>query len=530
MPTPTYDVLIIGSGAAGGMAAWVLARAGANCLMLDAGPAVDYEKARVMKAVYDLPYRGFGKPGRFPHIVQASEFDANLWVDEKQNPYSYDPNDPYYWVRIRAVGGKTLRWGRQSWRLSDYEFHCKDHDGHGENWPLSYKDIAPFYDRCEPMFHVSGKKEGLPQLPDGIYTPDESRDSVCVQRFSEACRKQGITATKMRRATGTLASSANLLLPGALESGNLTLTTNAVVRNITLDPKTGLANGAWFIDRRSKREYHAKAKIVIVGASCLESCRILLNSTSRHFPKGLANSSGTLGHYLFDQFYVKGSVVASVPEAQGGKGGRNLMGGGGYVVRFRNLERGKREKNFLRGYALDFGSGFTPAARLLPYYGAKLQEKMQELAGTGFNITTMGEALPLYENHVRLNPILKDEWGIPVLHITQKYTENEHNMAKDAMETGAQLCRDAGFEVLAQHAQMVPPGESIHELGTVRMGADPKKSVLNGWNQSHDVKNLFVVDGSCFPSGGVQNPTLTILALSMRASEYILDQRKKGEL
>lgn len=524
----TYDVLIIGSGAGGGMAAWVLARAGADCLMLDAGPLIDYDKQRVMKAVYDLPYRGFNRPGRFPHVTQASEFDANLWADEKQNPYSYPPSDPYYWVRIRAVGGKTLRWGRASWRLSDYEFKGKDHDGFGENWPVSLADLAPFYDRVEPMFRVSGRNEGLPQLPDGKLIPDESRDSLSVQRFIAACKKNNVPTTKPRRATGTLASSYNLLLPAALESGNLTLTPNAVVREVTVDPKTGLANGAIFIDRRSKREYQVSAKTVIVSASTLESTRILLNSKSPRFPAGLANSSGVLGHYLFDQFYVKNTVVAVVPEARGGKGGRTLMGGGGYVPRFRNLKR--KEKNYIRGWAWDFGSGFTPQARYLPLYGEELQKELANLAGSGFGLTTMGEALARKENHVRIHPTLKDEWGIPCLQITQKYSDNEFNMAKDAMETAAMLCREAGFEVLAQHAQMVPPGESIHELGTCRMGSDPKTSVLNGWNQTHDVKNLFVVDGSSFVSAGVQNPTLTILALTMRASEYILDQKKKGLL
>ncbi|MBI4910134.1 MAG: GMC family oxidoreductase, partial [Acidobacteria bacterium] len=316
--------------------------------------------------------------------------------------------------------------------------------------------------------------------------------------------------------------------PAAFESGNLTLTANAVVREITVDPKTGLANGAIFVDRRSKREFQAEASVVVLSASCLESSRILLNSKSRQFPNGLANSSGTLGHYLFDQFYVKGSVVAAVPEAKGGRGGRGVNGGGGYVVRFRNVK--DREKDFIRGYAYDFGSGFTPQARYYPLYGEELLKAMNENAGAGFSMTTMGEALPRHENHVRINPNVKDEWGIPVLHISQRYTDNEHRMAKDAMETGVELCKSAGFEILAQHAQMVPPGESIHELGTCRMGADRKKSVLNGWNQAHDVKNLFVVDGSSFPSGGAQNPTLTILSLSMRASEYILEQRKKGDL
>lgn len=523
-----YDVVIIGSGAAGGMAAYVLCKAGVKCLMLEAGPMLDMQRHRTMKAVYDLPYRGFGKPGRFPHITQASEFDANMWIDEKANPYSHPENDPFYWVRIRMVGGKTLRWGRASWRLSNYEFKGKDHDGFGENWPISLEDLAPFYDRVEPLFRVSGRNEGWPQMPDGNITPDESRDSTSVQRFKAAAAKLGVPTTKPRRATGTLASSVNLLLPDALATGNLTIVPNAVVREIGTDPATGLVNAVHFLDRRNKREYSVPAKVLMMGASTLESTRLLLNSRSRRFPNGLANGSGVLGHYLFDQFYVKNSVVAIVPEARGGKGDRTLMGGGGYIPRFRNL-KGK-EKNFIRGYAFDFGSGGTPSPELLPAYGGEMMKMMEELQGTAFSMTTMGEGLPRYENKVSIHPTLKDDWGIPCLHIEQTYTDNEFNMAKDAMETGAAACEGAGFEVLAKHWEMVPPGESIHEVGTCRMGADPKKSVLNGWNQAHEVKNLFVLDGSAFVSGGAQNPTLTILALTMRASEYLMEQKKKGQI
>jgi len=502
-----YDVVIIGSGAAGGMAAYVLCKAGVKCLMLEAGPMLDMQRHRSFKAVYDLPYRGFNKPGRFPHITQASEFDANLWIDEKANPYSYPENDPYYWVRIRMVGGKTLRWGRASWRLSDFEFKCKDHDGFGENWPLGLEDLARFYDRVEPLFRVSGRNEGWPQMPDGKITLDESRDSTSIQRFKAAAAKLGVPTTKPRRATGTLASSVNLLLPEALATGNLTIVPNAIVREIGMDAATGRVNAVHFLDRRNKREYSVPAKVLMLGASTLESTRLMFNSRSRLFPNGLGNSSGVLGHYLFDQFYVKNTVVAIVPEARGGKGDRTLMGGAGYIPRFRNL-KGK-EKNFIRGYAM---------------------KMMDELQGAAFSMTTMGEGLPRYENKVSIHPTLKDDWGIPCLHIEQTYTENEFNMAKDAMETGAAACEGAGFEVLAKHSEMVPPGESIHEVGTCRMGADPKKSVLNGWNQAHDVKNLFVLDGSAFVSGGAQNPTLTILALTMRASEYLIDQKKKGQI
>ncbi|MBI1789257.1 MAG: GMC family oxidoreductase [Acidobacteria bacterium] len=516
MPTE-HDVLIIGSGASGGMVAHTLTRKGIKCLMLDAGPQVDFERHRVLKPVYELPYRGFGRPGRFPHVTQANEFNANVWADEQQNPYTYDPNDPYYWVRVRLIGGKTLMWGRASWRLSDYEFKCKDHDGFGDNWPLEYKDLAPYYDRVEPLFRVSGRKEGLAQLPDGVFLEDSSRDSSSVQRFIDAARRMNIPTTKQRRSTGQLASSVNLLLPDALATGNLTIVPNAVVREITTDRTTGLANGAHFVDRRSRQDYHVKARVVVVGASCLESARLLLNS-------GLANSSGVLGHYLFDQTYTKNIVQCIVPEARGGKGGRTLMGGGGYVVRFRNLQA--REKKFLRGYAYDFGSGGTPSPKYFPLYGQALQKKVAEVSGAAFSMTAMGEVLPRFENHVRINKDVKDAWGIPALHIQHRYTDNENEMVKDAMNVAEELCRGAGFEILAKHSQMVPPGESIHELGACRMGNDPKRSVLNRFNQSHDIRNLFVVDGSAFVSGGSQNPTLTILALALRASEYLAEQMR----
>ena len=527
MPS-NHDVVIVGSGAAGGMAAYTLSKLGVKCTLLEAGPMLDLERHRSMRPVSDLPYRGFGRPGRFPHLVQASEFDANLWADEKQNPYTYDDDKRYHWVRMRLVGGKTLRWGRASWRLSDLEFKCKDHDGVGENWPVSYSDLAPYYDRVEPLFRVAGRNEGLPQLPDGKLLIDDSRDSLSVQRFIASADKLGIRTTKPRRATGTFASSANLLLPDALATGNLQLVPNAVVREISVDKNTGLVDGVYFLNRHSKQEYFLPARAVILGASTLESSRLMLNSKSPRYPKGLANSSGTLGHYLLDQFYIKNVVTAVVPEARGGRPPRNLMGGGGYVVRFRNVE--KKEKNFVRGYTYDFSSGGTPNPKYLPLYGEALLKEMSALNNAAFSMTTMGEVLPRFENHVRINPDVKDEWGIPALHITHRYTDNEQAMAKDSMEMAEQMCRGAGFEILAKHSEMVPPGESIHELGTCRMGSNPKTSVLNGYNQAHDVKNVFVTDGSSFVSGGAQNPTMTILALSMRASEYLAEQMRQGNV
>lgn len=523
MAEKEYDVLIIGSGASGGMAAYTLTQKGLKCLMLDAGPPVDFSRHRGLKAAYELPYRGFGKPGRLPHVFQATEFNANVWADEEQNPYTHDPQEPFNWVRVRLVGGKSLFWARMSFRLSDYEFKAKDHDGYGDNWPISYADLAPYYDKVEPIFRVSGRKEGLPQLPDGIFVEDESPYSDSIKRFMASAKQRGIPVTKIRRALGNgqLASSLNLLLPDALATSNLKIVPNAVVREITVDRKTGLVNGVKFVDRQSRREMRAKARVVVVGASCLESTRLLLNS-------GIANSSGVLGHYLHDQFYISQTVQAVVPEARDGKGTRALMGGGGYIPRFLNLK--KKEKDFIRGYAVDFNSGGTPDAKYFPLYGEPLHKAIESCRGAGFTFTTMGEVLPRFENHVRLDQNVRDAWGVPALRIEARYTDNEFKMAKDAVNTLEELCRASGFEVLATRETMFPPGYSIHELGTCRMGDNPKTSVLNKWNQSHDIKNLFVVDGSSFVTGGTQNPTMTIVALAMRASEYLAEEMRKGNV
>ena len=523
MAAPNYDVLIIGSGASGGMAAYTLSRKGIKCLMLDAGPPVDFQNNRVSRPAWELPYRGLGKPGRLAHVFQANEYNANQWVDEQQVPYTHDPAEPFNWVRVRYVGGKSLFWARMSFRLSDYEFKAKDHDGFGDNWPISLADLAPYYDQVEPIFRVRGRKEGLKQLPDGNFIEDATPWSPAVQKFIGEANKRSITVTKMRSSLGRgqLASSLNLLLPDALATGNLTIVPNAVVRDITIDRNTGRVNGANFLDRHSRREMHAKAKVVVLGASCLESTRILLNS-------GIANSSGVLGHYLHDQFYITQSVQAVMPEVRNKTAPAGYASGGGYIPRFRNLQT--KEKDFLRGYAFDFSAGGTPDAKFFPLYGKALDEALEAHRGTGFTGTCMGEVLPRFENHVRINKDVKDAWGIPVLHFQARYGSNEFNMAKDAINTMAELCRACGWEVLARRDQPFPPGYSIHELGTCRMGDNPKTSVLNKWNQSWDIKNLFVVDGSSFVTGGSQNPTMTILSLSMRASEYLAEQSRKGEL
>ncbi|HEY4354367.1 MAG TPA: GMC family oxidoreductase [Acidobacteriaceae bacterium] len=523
MSVQTTDVLIIGSGHAGGMAAKVLTEKGISCLMLNAGPVVDVTRQATRKLPDELPFRGFKPPGKLEHVFQASEFNANVWVDESEVPYTFNPLHAYNWVRVRLFGGRSLFWSRQSFRLSDFELKARSRDGFGQDWPLDYAELSPFYSRVEEIMQVAGAMDGPPQMPDGNFILDKEPWSDSMKRFMAAAQPKGISVCKQRRAVGRdgLASSINLLLPDAERTGKLTSVQNAVVRQITVDKHTGLPNGCKFIDRLSHREMEVRARIVVLAAGTLESARLLLNS-------GLANSSGVLGHYLCDQIYGAG-IVASVPEARNGRADKKLMGGGAIVPRFRNIS--DKHPKFLRGYALNVTSTTgAMGANNFAAYGEELDRKMDEYYGSGFHMTIMGEVLARHENHVRINHEKLDAWGIPVLHIETQYTDNEYNMAADAVDTMSEVCTDAGFEILATNKRPNPPGYSIHEVGTARMGDDPKTSVLNRWSQSHDHKNLWVVDGSGFPSSGWQNPTMTILSLSMRASERLADEMKKGNL
>jgi choline dehydrogenase-like flavoprotein len=523
MAEEIVDVLIIGSGHSGGMAAKVLTEKGISCLMLNAGPIADVHKDTELKPAYALPFRGFKQPGRLPHVFQSNEFNANTWVDEQEVPYTYDPKQPYNWVRVRLFGGRSLFWSRQSFRLSDYEFKGKSHDGFGDDWPINLADLAPYYSRVEEIFRVRGRADGLPQYPDGNFVPDDSPWSGCMQRFIAAGKQMGIPVCKPRSSEGVngLASSVNLLLPDAFATGKLKAIPNVVVRELGVDKNTGLVNEVHFVDRLSRREMSVRARVVVLAAGTLESTRLLLNSR-------LANSSGVMGHYLIDQVYGPG-IVCSVPEARDGKATPGLMGGGALIPRFRNLDT--QAKKFIRGYALNVSSSTHQMdPRNFAAYGEELQKKLDSYSGSGFSTGIMGEVLARYENHVSIDKTVVDAWNIPVLRIDTKYTDNEFNMARDAVDTSIELAQAAGFEVLSKNYDPNPPGYSIHELGTCRMGDDPKTSVLNKWSQSHDIKNLFVVDGSSFVSSGWQNPTMTIVALAMRSSEYLAEQMRQGNV
>jgi choline dehydrogenase-like flavoprotein len=523
MPDKTTDVLIIGSGHSGGMAAKVLTAKGISCLMLDAGPIADVDKDTVLKPASELAYRGFTPPGQHDHVFQANEFNANVWVDETRIPYTYDADKPYNWVRVRMFGGRSLFWSRQSFRLSDYEFKAKSHDGFGEDWPIDHAELDPWYSRVEGIFRVNGSNDNLAQLPNGNLLLQEPPWPESILRMKAAGAKLGVPFTRQRRALGRddLASSVNLLLPDAFATGKLEAVPNVIVRTLSVDRNTGLVDGAHFVERLSHREMHVKAKVVILAAGALESTRILLNS-------GVANSSGVLGHYLSDQIYGAG-IVCSVPEARKGKGHPGLMGGEAIIPRFRNLDT--KSEGFLRGYALNvYSSAGAMDPRNFADYGDGLENKLAEYHGSGLILNLMGEVLARFENHVRISKDAVDSWGIPALHFSTKYSDNEFNMARDAVTMACALAEDAGFDVLTRNEKPNPPGYSIHEMGTCRMGNDARTSVLNRWNQSHDTKNLYVVDASCFVSSGWQNPTLTLTALAMRAADHLAGQLQRGEL
>jgi choline dehydrogenase-like flavoprotein len=577
--TKKYDAVIIGSGAAGGMAAHVLTTHGLQVLMLEAGKKLNIEQElRSMEWPYDNAHRGGLPPGshsltlneytirRPPYgpgfeksknlysYVGSTDYMKNIVVNERDNPYT---GTNYAWVRARCLGGKTNIWGRLSLRLSDYDFKAKDRDGFGENWPISYSDIAPYYDKVDLYLGITGVKENLPYLPDSLFQRPTKLNCAEVT-LKQGIQKMGRVLTQYRAGVTTdglkhnkyrsrcygrgacerkggcdihaaFDSPTGLIYP-AMDTGNMTLRPNSTVREIVVDPATGKASGVHFTDSQTMKDYTVKAKVVIVAASTLESARLLLLSKSRQYPNGLANSSGHVGHNFCE--HVMGPHVAGQATDRVGKPPTLDDGrpGGFYLTRFRNLA--EKHPKFIRGYGFEGGSGagMFPPGTDNPGFGAAFKEEVRKNQGSYIAMGAFGEVLARYENFVDLDPVVKDKWGIPALRFHYKFGENEHNMVKDMKETAQEMFEAAGLKIIFVSDRVLTEGWSIHELGTARMGNDPKTSVLNQFQQSHDVKNLFVVDGSAFVNASCQNPTWTIMALCWRSCDYLADQLAKNEL
>ncbi len=581
--SPTYDAVVVGSGAAGGMAAYVLTTHGFKVLLLEAGKYQDTSKIlHSMEWPYDHPRRGrmpsdyhaltlneynvrdlpyarnspYNKVQSYVQGWSGTDYSKTLVVDEKQNPYT---GTRYAWVRARAVGGKTNIWGRLALRLSDYDFKAKDRDGYGENWPISYSDIEPYYDKVDLYLGISGHPEHLPYLPDSkfqrpvklTYSEVHLRETLkgmgrVLTPYRAGVTTDGLKHNKYRsRCYGRGACDRHVggcdihaafdsptgLIRPAWDTGNLTMRTNATVYEVTVDKNSGKATGVSFLDSETKKSYQVKAKTVILAASTLESARLMLLSKSSLYPNGIGNSSGHVGHNFCE--HMMGPSVSGFMKELVGKPKTNDDGrpGGFYVPRFRNLD-GKKS-DFLRGYGYEGSSGTTmlpSTAYSTPGFGEEFKKHVREYAGATIEMGAFGEVLPRYENYVEIDPNVKDAWGVPVLRFSYKFGENEQKMAKDMAIAGREMFEAAKFEVLSTSNEMLPEGWSIHELGTARMGNDPKTSVVNQFQQCHDVKNLLVVDGSTHVNASCQNPTWTIMALCWRSCDHLADQLQKGEV
>jgi len=558
----TYDVCVIGSGAGGGMAAKILTEGGLSVALLEAGPPVNPDKDfKMFLWQYDLPHRGVGVGGKAAENFGEFLAPNGAWKIEGE-PYTSAPSANFQWFRSRIVGGRTNHWGRIALRFAPIDFKSKTRDGLGEDWPISYEELAPYYDKVESYIGVFGTRENIPSAPDGIFLPPpKPRCSELL--IKKGCDKLGIPCIPSRLAiltkplhgrppchycaqcgrgctTASNFSSSQVLIPPALATGRLTLFTNAMAREILVGPD-GKATGVSYVDKTTRTEMRINARAVVVAASACESARLLLNSKSRLFPDGVANSSGQVGRNLTDSVGSDGegyfpSMEHMPAHNHDGTGGMHM-----YIPWWKY----DRKNEFPRGYHIEIGGGrempeagmFHDLCEEVEGYGGALKATCRKRYGTVMGFSGRGEMLPNPATYCEIDPDTVDRWGIPVLRFHFQWSDSELRQARDMQETFRAIVEAAGGTYLTRTEisgpypfGIQPGGKIIHEVGTARMGADPKASVLNGFCQAHDVKNLFVTDGAPLVTNPDKNPTLTILALSWRASEYLLDQAKKGNI
>jgi choline dehydrogenase-like flavoprotein len=561
MPAKVYDAIVVGSGISGGWAAKELGEKGLETLFLEAGRPIDPSKDYVEHVpAWEMRYRGMGDRKRVDATqpVQQTcsgmdEWNSKFFVNDLENPYIPEPGKPFLWIRGRQVGGRSIIWGRQTYRWSDLDFEANAKEGIAIDWPIRYADIAPWYDYVEDFIGVSGKAEGLPQLPDGKFLPPMElncaevvvRDAIARNFAGERLLTIGRCAILTQRHRGRAAchycgpcargcatrsyfSSLNSTMPAALATGRVTMRPYSVVHSVIFDPRTRKASGVRVIDGQTRESIEFQGRILFLCASAMESARILLNSQSSEFPTGLANSSGELGHNLMDHV-MGGGARGKIP----GNENRTTLGrrpNGIYVPRFRNVKQ--KHPGFLRGYGFQGGGsreGWWRGAELAGF-GPDFKHALTRPGSWKFTFYGFGECLPNHANYIELDKEKKDAWGIPVLRVNCMWRENERALLKDMSVTAAEMLTAAGAKDIETFVEDNAPGLTIHEMGTARMGRDPKTSVLNAHNQAHDVKNLFITDGACMTSSSCVNPSITYMALTARACDYAVQQMKRGEL
>ncbi|PWU02163.1 MAG: GMC family oxidoreductase [Bacteroidetes bacterium] len=559
MPENVFDAIVIGSGISGGWAAKELTEKGLKTIMLERGRNIEHirDYTNATKDPWEFPHRG----GRTQEMIKdypvlkrdypLSETNLDYWVNEKESPYTEIKR--FDWFRGYHVGGRSLMWGRQSYRWSDLDFEANAKDGHGVDWPIRYKDIAPWYDHVEKFAGISGSKEGLPQLPDGQFLPP--MDMTCVEKDVAARIKEhykgqramiiGRTANLTKAIPdrtpcqfrnkcalgcpfGGYFSTQSSTLPAARKTGNLTVRPWSIVTKILYDKDTKKASGVEVLDAQNNQTYVYKAKIIFLNASTLNSAWILMNSATDIWPDGLGSSSGELGHNLMDHHL--GIGAGGTVEGYEDKYYYGRRANGIYIPRYRNLNGEKRD--YVRGFGYQ-GSGSRQGwsrnvAEL--NIGADLKEALTEPGTWSMGMGGFGEILPYHDNKVTLDKSRKDKWGLNILAIDCELKENELKMRKDMLADAIEMLEAAGVKNVKGRDGDGTPGRGIHEMGTARMGKDPKTSVLNKWNQVWDAPNVFVTDGSFMTSASCVNPSLTYMAMTARAVDYAVSELKKKNL
>ncbi|WP_420429343.1 GMC oxidoreductase [Kordiimonas sp.] len=561
-----FDVVVVGSGMSGGWVAKEMCERGFKVAVLDRGSPLEHGDGYVTEhsAPWEMPNRGLVSKEEaahdYEHVKKCyafSEYTKHNFINDRENPFEMKDGKRFDWIRSARVGGKSVLWHRQSYRMSEMDFEANKKDGHGCDWPIRYDDIAPWYDYVEKFAGISGSIENLPQLPDGVFqkpfemnTVEKHAKEQVEEKFPgrklimgrcahlteptdeqiELGRGPCQSRNQCQRGCswGGYFSSLSATLPAADRTGNMTLIPNVQVQQVLYDDTSGKASGVYMVDRETMQHVRITARVVFVCASTLATTHILMNSRSAQYPNGIGNVGTALGHYLMDHITGAGARA----EAEGFEDlyyqGRRPTGI--YVPRFKNVT--EPDTSFLRGYGFQGGAGrenwWSETSR--KGIGEDFKRSIQRPGRWQFGLGGFGEMLPAYENHLSLSGTKTDKWGMPLLEISCAYGDNELKMQADMEKTAVEMLKAAGFKNVQGFREESFPGIAIHEMGTARMGHDPKDSYLNKFNQCHEIPNLFVTDGAAMASTACQNPSLTFMALSARAAHFAADQMKAGAL